>query len=190
MKLVCFGDSITFGYGVKKEDSWVKILEDKYKIQIENRGINGDTTAGMLSRSYKDIIMSSPTHTIIMGGTNDFLCGRKVNQVSENICFILKECIYNKITPLLAIQPPIAKEKASVYWSNTVNYEEVNNNIFEYRNLIIKFAEEHNIEVIDFYSAFINLPNSTLNNLFIDGVHPTKEGHLIMANMINLFECN
>ena len=67
MKIVCIGDSITFGYGVQSNENWINILNDKLNITFINRGLNGDTSSGMLFRSYEDIIKLKPNGVIIMG---------------------------------------------------------------------------------------------------------------------------
>jgi lysophospholipase L1-like esterase len=184
VKLICFGDSLTFGYGVKREYNWVEILKLKLKVEVLNKGINGDTTAGMLSRSYKDIIENSPTHAIIMGGTNDFLAGRNVSNVVDNIYMLIEECETNNIIPILAIQPPILSEMAEIYWAKGITYEVVNEKIKNYRKTLVDYASNKNISIIDFYTTFQIEYSNKLNQLFIDGIHPTKNGHKIMADLI------
>jgi lysophospholipase L1-like esterase len=189
VKLICFGDSLTFGYGVKRECNWVEVLKLKLKVEVLNKGINGDSTAGMLSRSYKDIIKNSPTHTIIMAGTNDFLAGRSVSNVVDNIYMLLEECETNNIIPILAIQPPILSEMAERYWAKGITYEVVNEKIKNYRKILVDYASNKNIYIIDFYTSFqIDYLNKH-SDLFIDGIHPTKDGHKIMADLIcKIFE--
>ncbi len=50
MKIVCLGCSLTAGYGVSREDSWVGILSRTTCDTWINAGICGDTTGGMLAR--------------------------------------------------------------------------------------------------------------------------------------------
>ncbi|MDM0585184.1 SGNH/GDSL hydrolase family protein [Clostridium perfringens] len=62
MNIICIGDSLTFGYGVGQENSWVSLLNDE-KNKFINKGVNGDTSTGILSRIYeilKPIILSPP----------------------------------------------------------------------------------------------------------------------------------
>ncbi|MBC3797527.1 hypothetical protein [Acetobacterium tundrae] len=47
MKIVCFGDSLTFGYNVAHKDKWHVLAEKKTGIRMQNSEINGDTTDGM-----------------------------------------------------------------------------------------------------------------------------------------------
>ncbi|MBF8984295.1 hypothetical protein IZY60_12175 [Lutibacter sp. B2] len=75
MKIVCIGDSLTYDYGVNREEAWINLIENRYDVQILNKGINGDTTERMVSRFYMDIVRNNPSHAIIMGGSNDLITG-------------------------------------------------------------------------------------------------------------------
>lgn len=44
---------------------------DNLRVSVQNRGIGGDTSAGMLSRLYFDVVQQRPDIVIFMGGTND-----------------------------------------------------------------------------------------------------------------------
>ncbi len=38
MNIICIGDSLTFGYGVGQENSWVSLLNDEKKQIHKQRG--------------------------------------------------------------------------------------------------------------------------------------------------------
>lgn len=50
MKLICIGDSLTFGYGVHLSQRWTRLCAQETGWELVNEGINGDTTGGMLTR--------------------------------------------------------------------------------------------------------------------------------------------
>lgn len=50
MKLICIGDSLTFGYGVRPSRRWTRLCAQETGWEIVNEGISGDTTGGMLVR--------------------------------------------------------------------------------------------------------------------------------------------
>ena len=50
MKLICIGDSLTFGYGVRPSQRWTRLCAQETGWEIVNEGISGDTTGGMLVR--------------------------------------------------------------------------------------------------------------------------------------------
>jgi Lysophospholipase L1 and related esterases len=182
MKIVCIGDSITYGYGVFRAQCWAELVQNKLNISIINKGINGDTTAGMLSRSYIDVIKNAPTHVIIMGGCNDLIANRSLNMIQDNITELVKESIDYNIIPIIGIEMPIDKTLAERKWSESPDYDRINSLIEDYRKWILKFSSENNIPCIDFYSCLKeNLKNKNPKELYIDGLHPTVLGHKLMA---------
>lgn len=182
MKIVCIGDSLTYGYGVHSKKCWVELLHKSLNVEIINKGVNGDTTTGILSRSYKDILESKPSHAIIMAGTNDILLNYSIDTIVDNMSFLLKEIKDNEIVPILALQPPIVAELAKIYWDEYINYNKVNEHLFRYIETIKAFACKNNITIIDFYNAFIKL--NYMLKLYRDGIHPNGEGHKLMFKTI------
>lgn len=185
MKIICIGDSITFGYGILKKDCWVSLIKSKLRLDVTNKGINGDTTAGMLSRSFKDVITLSPSHVMIMGGCNDFMCNRNLNMVENNLEELVKEALSYHIVPIIGIEPPVNSLIAVKKWSSSIDYHFVNKLEKEYHDWIINFCIKLNINYIDFYQCFKeNLKNKNPRELYIDGIHPTPLGHNLMFNCI------
>ena len=75
MKLICIGDSLTFGYGVRPSQRWTRLCAQETGWEIVNEGISGDTTGGMLVRlrallAERDICVQHPL-ALLMGGAND-----------------------------------------------------------------------------------------------------------------------
>lgn len=182
MKIVCIGDSLTYGYGVHSNECWVELLHKNLNIEIINKGVNGDTTTGILSRSYNDILELAPSHVILMAGTNDILLNYSVDNIIDNMEFILKEIKNNNITPILALQPPIMVDLAKIYWDEYINYNKANEHLFQYTQDIKTFSHENNIDIINFYNTFMQI-NDTIN-LYSDGIHPNSEGHKLMFQTI------
>jgi lysophospholipase L1-like esterase len=183
MKLVFIGDSLTYGYGVFRAECWVEIVKYKLNVPIINKGINGDTTAGMLSRSYIDVVENTPTHVIIMGVCNDFIANRSLNMVKGNITELVKESIKYNIVPIIGIEMPIDKTLAERKWSGDLDYDKINRLAKDYRNWLLNFSTENNIACIDFYSCFDeSLKNKNPKELYVDGLHPTVLGHQLMAD--------
>ncbi|PJI07281.1 MULTISPECIES: SGNH/GDSL hydrolase family protein [Clostridium] len=178
MKLVCIGDSLTYGYGVPSNSSWVELLKSHLNLEIINKGMNGDTTSGILSRSYRDITQEKPSHVIIMAGTNDMLMNYPLKLIKDNIKFLITEAKENNIEPIVALQPPVIASLAKIYWDAEINYKEVNTNLLNYINWAKTFCSNNNITLIDFYDLFIN--KKDIKNLYSDGIHPNVHGHKLM----------
>ncbi|MFA6740725.1 MAG: GDSL-type esterase/lipase family protein [Arcobacteraceae bacterium] len=82
-KIVMLGDSIT------DEGEWAELLDSRL---VQNRGISGDTTDGVLQRL--DCINKSAEKVFIMIGVNDIMRGKSVDEIFFNyqkIIQILKE---------------------------------------------------------------------------------------------------
>ena len=72
-KIICFGDSITFGYGAQTQESYPVALSKMIQIPVINAGIDGDTTTEALRRFDSDVLERDPLLVIIEFGGNDFL---------------------------------------------------------------------------------------------------------------------
>jgi len=179
------GDSLTFGYGVAKNQNWTKILEKKCCAEFVNKGINGQLTSDMTTRYNRDVIQEEPDYVILMGGTNDFLHDMPLNTVIDNISIMVNAALDYRIIPMIGIQmltDPIMAEKR---WAENTDYTEVNNKISLYREWAYNYSKSNNIIIFDFYDAFNRyLMNSKRKTLYIDGLHPTPKGHELMADVI------
>lgn len=186
VKILFIGDSLTFGFGIKKEDRWVNLCSKTLNIITINKGLNGDSTSGMLCRSYEDIILNSPSYVCIMGGTNDFFMNLSVDSVIENLILLSKEAINNNIIPILCTPIPVNAEMAKSFWDEFIDYEAVNSKLIQLKYRIKDFCENNNIFYIDMHSLYCK---NSYEILYIDGVHPNKIGHdLISYNFITHFK--
>lgn len=185
MKIVCIGDSITFGYGVKDNENWISILNKNFDINFINKGLNGDTSSGMLFRSYEDIIKLNPDAVFLMGGTNDFLMNYEWNKTLENMIYLSKEIMNYSIKIYICIQPPTNPIIAENYWDPFVDYEKVNIKIDNYRKKIIEFCKNEGLDFFDFFTLFNNRKDEW-DSLYIDGIHPSALGHKLISEKIFL----
>ena len=71
-KLICLGDSLTFGLRVPQSQTWPRLVQET-GVEVINLGICGDTTGGMLSRLQTVLREHGTTqaYVLIMGGSND-----------------------------------------------------------------------------------------------------------------------
>jgi lysophospholipase L1-like esterase len=71
--IICFGDSVTFGYGVNKDEDYPAELARLIQMPVINAGIDGDTTVEAIKRLHSDVLERDPLLVIIEFGGNDFL---------------------------------------------------------------------------------------------------------------------
>ena len=174
--LVLLGDSLTFGYGVNTSKSFAKLLENNLDLKIINKGINGSTTTDMLVRFTRDVIKLSPSHLLILAGTNDILSNKSLDAILENIKLMIQEASENNIKVIIASPPSIQKNENSVF----INVNEFDNNVLKFKDLnslLLKTCNEKNISFIDLFSL-----TKDLESIFIDGVHLNEEGNIILFN--------
>jgi len=88
--IVVVGDSLSSGYGIAAEQSWVAMLEDRlrsegYGYQVVNASIAGDTSAGGLARLPRLLEAHDPELVVIELGGNDGLRGQPVTALRDNL---------------------------------------------------------------------------------------------------------
>ncbi len=88
-RVVFLGDSVTAGYGLKKEEAYPALVQamaakDGYNILAINAGLSGDTTSGGLRRIR--VLAKKPIHILIIAlGGNDGLRGLPPTSSEKNI---------------------------------------------------------------------------------------------------------
>ncbi len=83
--IICFGDSITFGYGVEVKETYPVALEKMTHKPVINAGIDGDTSTEAAKRLETDVLSRDPYLVIIEFGGNDFLRKIPTNVTVDNI---------------------------------------------------------------------------------------------------------
>lgn len=71
--IICFGDSITYGYGANSGEDFPTALSKLISIPVINAGIDGDTTIEALRRIKFDVLDRDPLLVIVEFCGNDFL---------------------------------------------------------------------------------------------------------------------
>ncbi len=186
MKIVCIGDSLTAGYKLNRKYLWTSLIGEKLEFDIVNKGIAGDTSAGVLARFKDDVIKYRPSHVLIMVGTNDFIWNVPIEVVKANIATAIYHAFANNIFPIVGISIPVIPEEAHKNWSMCDDFLRVNDKITELRDWIFRFSKDTNFKVIDFYSYFSKeIERGNAEVYYSDGVHPSVAGNKLMASAIN-----
>lgn len=173
--IIFFGDSLTFGYGVPKQNSWVYKLTQKLSLSSLNKACNGDTTPSMLSRYYNDVLIHSPSKIVIMGGTNDLLLGKSVASIIDNIELMIKDALDINAEVIIGIPPIIIGEMANELFSPSQLYTYAENELLTLKTQLIKLCINYKVKFINFYDLTLNK-----NDIYLDGLHLTSTGHDLM----------
>ncbi len=111
-KIVVLGDSLSSGYGLGSEKSWVDLLADHLRAEaygygVVNASIAGDTSTGGLARLPRLLEEHQPAIVIIELGGNDGLRGQPPATLRENLVAMIGMAVDAGARPLLAgIQIP------------------------------------------------------------------------------------
>ena len=159
--IICFGDSIASGHGLKREDTFPYHLALLIGEEVYNTSYSGETTRQALRRIQRDVLDLSPRLVIVEFGGND---------PYRNIP--LEETINNTELMVEAIHKIGAK---AVIMLGEWNMLEA-----DYLNAFRELAKRKNVLLLeDEIRVTINDPK-----LNFDGVHPTAQGHKILADLI------
>lgn len=172
-KIVAIGDSITYGYPFGPSVSWTKYLADATGLDVVNKGINGNTTGDMLERFSRHVLAHDPDYVIIMGGSNDIVWQESYDRIVWNLKDMIDQALENGIKVVLGLLVPI-------------DYPEYEARLARVREWTRSFAEEKNLPLIDFYSAFIDENGKIMSQYLLDEAHPTEEGYRRMFEIIPL----
>lgn len=89
-RIVCFGDSLTYGYGASQGMDYPTRLEEMTGIEIINAGVSGNTTADGLARLEDDVLDYEPDVVLITLGGNDLKNRVSVDTARANLLSIIQ----------------------------------------------------------------------------------------------------
>ncbi|MBA6154751.1 arylesterase [Gelidibacter maritimus] len=172
--ILCFGDSITAGYGLDdSNDAYPALLQQKIdsldlNYTVINSGVSGETTAG--GRSRIDWVIKQNVDLFILElGANDGLRGVALSETRANLQAII-DVVKDKSpqTTIILAGMELPPNMGQDYTS-------------EFRQLYADLAEQNNLEFIPFILKDVG-GIASLNQS--DGIHPNVEGHKILANTV------
>lgn len=83
--IICFGDSLTAGYGAKPGEDYPSVLARLSGQPVINAGISGNTTRQALDRLQTDVLDKDPKLVIVQFGGNDFFRKIPRNETRDNL---------------------------------------------------------------------------------------------------------
>ena len=166
--IVVVGDSLSSGYGLTAEQSWVAMLRERldaegYGYEVVNASIAGDTSAGGLARLPRLLAEHSPGVVVIEIGGNDGLRGQPVETLRANLAKMIELCQQRGARVLLAgirippnYGPVYTKSLADVY---------------------PELAMRYGVVLVDFLLDGVALHPELMQH---DGIHPNAAGQKIV----------
>ncbi|MGA3049118.1 MAG: arylesterase [Terracidiphilus sp.] len=169
--LVCFGDSITAGYGLQSGHSYTDFLQQKldargYHYKVINQGTSGATTKDAVA-SLPSILRLHPEIVIVEFGGNDGLRGLPPDVTRHNLDTVLTALQNAHIKVLLAgiTLPP---DYGPDY-------------IKSFDQTFSDLAAKHRTAFVPMiYKDLVHIPGTIQQ----DGIHPTAKGSEIIADTL------
>ncbi len=168
--IVFFGNSLTAGYGLSPSQAFPAIIQKKIDslglpYQVINAGVSGETSSGGKTRI--DWILKQPVDIFVLElGANDGLRGIPLSATRKNLQDIVDRVLKkNPNTKLLFAGMQIPPNMGQTYTT-------------EFRNIYTELAKKNNMTLVPFLLEGVG-GEPELNQE--DGIHPTAEGHRIVA---------
>lgn len=185
MKIVFTGDSFTRGFGVRRGESWFSILEKNTKKTLVNKGINGDTTSGMLARFLYDIEQEKPDYIFIEGGINDFIAGSSCDIPQNNYMAMVHQAYHHGVIPVMVTVPAVCPAKISGGWLGMADYDEVCRRYEVLREFLLRMRDSFGVKCLDLYRDFSEMiKHEKDTEWYVDGIHLSSEGHGYIASKV------
>ncbi|EPR70359.1 Arylesterase precursor [Winogradskyella psychrotolerans RS-3] len=172
--ILCFGDSITAGYGLDDtNNAFPGVLQQKIdslnlNYTIVNSGVSGETTAGGKGRI--DWILNQDIDIFLLElGANDGLRGVNLVETATNLQSII-DAVKSKspktkiILAGMQLPPNMGQEYTR-----------------DFKQIFMNIAEKNDLAFIPFILKDVGGIKELNQN---DGIHPTVEGHKILANTV------
>lgn len=169
--LVCFGDSLTAGFGLDANQSYPEVLQRELdrrglRYRVVNMGVSGETTQDGIAR-LPLVLAEKPAVVVLEFGANDGLRGQPVGGIETNLAQMINALQGAGARVILAgiTLPP--------------NYGETYLKKFD--AIYPELASKYKIRLIPFLLAGVGGNPALMQR---DGLHPNAEGAKIVAQTV------
>lgn len=170
--ILILGDSLSAGFGMDRDQSWVHLLELRLtqsgrSFRILNSSISGDTTQGGLSRLPRLLESYKPEIVIIELGGNDGLRGINPGVTRDNMKRMIEHSQLSGARVLLAgiRLPP----------NYGVAYLE------QFESIYADLADEYDTLLVPFFMDGVVFTPGLLQ---ADGIHPNEKGQPVLLENV------
>jgi len=188
--IVALGDSLTTGFQNPTPDNpagleypYPRLLQNmmwnevkKLKIDlnpiVENEGVVGESTKGLLRRFDSTVSRLKPDYVVIWSGINDLTSGVPADDAVSNLKEIYKKTRAINATPIACTLTPI------------VTVSKVVEIIKTYNKKIEELTKLENIQLIDLYKSLSNEEGQLRTEYNNDGIHLNAKGYTKVATTI------
>ena len=172
-RVLCFGDSVTAGYGLPQGQGLVPQLSDwleahGHPARLIDAGASGDTTEDGRKRIGPALRQHRPDAVMVELGGNDMLQDWPPEQAEENLDAILTAAGQGgRPLLLVGVEDPGRDPESRAAWAA----------------IWPRLALRHDALVLpNLYAPFVAMPRDQQAGLLLDGVHPSAKGVQLMVN--------
>ena len=160
-KILAFGDSLTYGTGAGREQSYPAVLEHLTGRHVVNAGVPGEITQQGLKRLPRLLDEVQPELLVLCHGGNDILHKKDLDAAADNLRQMIRAAQSRNIAIVL-----IGVPKPGFLLSSADFYEEI--------------AQEFNIP----YEGEILADIESETSLKADTIHPNGNGYQVLAEAV------
>jgi acyl-CoA thioesterase-1 len=171
--ILFFGNSLTAGYGLDKEDAFPALIQDKIDslgldYTVVNGGLSGETSSGGKERI--NWVLRSPVDVFILElGPNDMLRGLNLEETKKNLSAILDAVIAKNSAVKIIIAGMTAPPNMGPEYVN------------EFTQMYPNLAKKYSAGLVPFLLEDVaGIPELNLE----DQKHPNAEGQKIVAENV------
>ena len=171
--IIFFGDSLTAGYQLDPQEAFPARIQEiidslQLNYTVVNAGLSGETTTGGLNR-INWILNQKADVFILELGANDGLRGIPLDETRQNLQAMIDTVrSRNAETEIILAGMQIPPNLGQDYTA-------------EFRKIFIDLAAKNDLALIPFLlEGVAGIPELNLP----DGIHPTPEGHRIVASNV------
>ena len=170
--LVVLGDSLSAGYGINADDSWVHLLQQRlhqqgYPYRVVNASISGDTTRGGLTRVPQALARHAPQILLVQLGGNDGLRGLPLDDMRNNLGAIIEKSRENGMTVLL-IGVRLPPNSGEVY-------------IKKFHAVYREVAQRYQVPLVPYLLDGVGGQDQLMQ---ADGLHPNRDAQARMLDNV------
>lgn len=162
--VVVLGDSLSAGYGLKIQEGWVHLLEQRlvaqgYEYRVVNASVSGETTQGGLARLPRVLEAHKPDIVVVELGGNDGLRGLPLATSRKNLDHIIELARQAKARVVLVgmVIPP--------------NYGPRYGQ--QFRDMFAALAKQYQLPFVPFFLDKVALDPALMQ---ADGIHANARG--------------
>lgn len=186
LMIMCFGDSITYGYCAEYGTDYVSLFKKKVSedfagenITIRNRGVNGESSRDGLARIDNELESYSPDLVIMLFGSNDSAYSSWYHvgyeEFSHNYDLIISKIKSEGAEIILITPPPVIEDNDVPFIENSV--------LEGYCDIIKEKSDKFGLPLIDMNKAFKE--HGALPELLQwDGIHISTEGYRLFFDTV------